>query len=87
MGMRPIEVAARGSEAKDPARPLPASSRRLVRAARAVVPWLIATALATLLGQELAPKVRGTAVTPPPPVTEPVKKEEVVYEPWEQVST
>jgi hypothetical protein len=59
---------------------------RLVRGARAVLPWLIASLAATLLSRELTPPPPDTAVTPPP-VTEPEKKEEVVYEPWEQVST
>jgi hypothetical protein len=42
---------------------------------------------ATLLSRELTPaRPPDTAVTPPP-VTQPEKKEEIVYEPWEQVST
>jgi hypothetical protein len=59
----------------------------MMRTVRAVLPWLIASLAATLLSRELTPlRPSDTAVTPPPPV-EPEKKEEVVYEPWEQVST
>jgi hypothetical protein len=59
----------------------------LLRGARAVLPWVIATLAATLLRQELTPVPPPDTAVTPPPVTQPEKKEEVVYEPWEQVST
>ena len=60
---------------------------KLVRAARAILPWLIASFAATLLSQELTPAAPPDTAVTPPPVTQPEKKEEIVYEPWEQVST
>jgi hypothetical protein len=60
---------------------------KLMRGARAVLPWVVASVAATLLSRELTPTPPpGTAVTPPP-IGEPEKKEEIVYEPWDQVST
>jgi hypothetical protein len=60
-----------------------------VRLVRAVLPWVLASFAALLLRRELAPPPRDSAVVPPPASTEPEKqqKEEIVYEPWEQVST
>jgi hypothetical protein len=59
---------------------------KLVRGTRAILPWLIASLAATLLSHELTPPASDTAVSPPAS-TQPEKKEEIVYEPWEQVST
>jgi hypothetical protein len=60
-----------------------------LRIIRAVLPWVLATLAALLLSRELSPPSRDSAIVPPPPSSEPQKpqKEEVVYEPWEQVST
>ena len=61
---------------------------------RAVLPWALAAGATLLLTRELSPPPRDdSAVTPPPPASsEPRKdkdsdKDEVVYEPWEPVST
>jgi hypothetical protein len=56
---------------------------------RAVLPWVLATLAALLLRHELTPPPRDSAITPPPGSGEPEKqeKEQVVYEPWELVST
>jgi hypothetical protein len=54
-----------------------------------VLPWVLASLAALLLSRELSPPSRDSVLVPPPPATQPQKqeKEEVVYEPWEQVST
>jgi hypothetical protein len=59
----------------------------MLRGARAVLPWVIASIAAALLSRELTPTPPPDTAVTPPPITQPEKKEEVVYEPWEQVST
>ena len=56
----------------------------------AVAPWLLALVGALLLTQELSPKDAGSLAVPPAadrPAPEPTHKEEVVFQPWEHVST
>ena len=68
-------------------------SRLLQRAldGLAVLPWLLALLGALFLTGELSPPSRGSAVSPAPPQVapqpKPEHKDEVVFQPWEHVST
>lgn len=62
--------------------------RRLRDRVWAIVPWVLASLGALLLSRELAPTPRDSAVSPPAQAApKPEHKDEVVYEPWERVST
>jgi hypothetical protein len=56
-----------------------------------VTPWLLALVGALLLGRELAQPKAGSVATPPaadsPKPEPPRHKEEIVFQPWEHVST
>ncbi len=65
-------------------------ARLAVISVLAVAPWLLALAGALLLTSELSPPKAGAVSTPPAadtPKSEPRHKEEVVFQPWEHVST
>ncbi len=64
---------------------------RLAGSILVVAPWVLALVGALLLTRELSPPKAGSQVSPPaadsPKAEPPRHKEEVVFQPWEHVST